>query len=351
MRRARRYTELGIVVVIVLLGLWGLVSPQGLVERDYSRLFYPRVTHLVVPLTSPLPFSLSALLLALLPFAGTILLFTSWRRRKGGFGAWFRGRAWRGFVIAALLYGWFLVAWGANYGREPVEVLLNLPQTGSVEAGEAEALARFFGEVVRENVGSDRDVTLALVSVRASLVRLLEGYDLTGLNLPAGVKSLPAGTLLTFGYAGVASPFTLEAHIDGGLTDVSKVAVGAHELAHTAGLAREADADLIAALAGLGADDTYARYAVALSFFAKTSRGLPEETYETLYDMLPEAAKQDLLEMRETYTRYYRRALARPLSSLYDRYLRTQGVEAGVGDYDRVVTLLISAQRRGLLEG
>ena len=54
--------------------------------------------------------------------------------------------------------------------------------------------------------------------------------------------------------------------------------------------------------------------------------------------------------MREVAVRYYKPALARPLSSLYDRYLRSQGVEAGVKDYDRVVTLLVYARRRGLLE-
>ncbi len=351
MRRARLYTELGIVGLVTFLGVWGLVAPRGLVERDYSRLFYPRVTHLVVPLTSPLPFSLGALLLVMLTLGGAIWLVASWRRRRGRFGAWFRGWAWRVFVVTALVYGWFLVAWGANYGREPVETLLGLPGAESVDTGEVEALAHLLGEVVRENVGSDRDVTLALASVRASLVRLLKRHDLTGLDLPARVKSLPPGTLLTFGYAGITSPFTLEAHVDGGLTDVSKVAVATHELAHTAGFAREADADLVAALAGLGADDPYARYAVALSFFAKAARVLPEETYRPLYDALPVSAKRDLAEMQEVSARYYRPALARPLSSLYDRYLRAQGVDAGVADYDRVVTLLVRARRRGLLEG
>ena len=341
------------VALAVLLGLGALVASPGLVERDYSRLLYPHVTHLLVPFTSPLPFSLGALLLILLPLSLLVWMVTTWRRRERA-ALWLRTWAWRGLVIAALVYGWFLVAWGANYGREPVVALLGLTQAGSfqqpISKSEVEALARFFGEVVRENVGSDRDETLALASVRASLIRLLETYDLTNLNLPARVKSLPPGTLLTFGYAGIASPFTLEANLDGGLTSVSKVAVAAHELTHTAGFAQEADTDFLSALAGLHADDPYARYAVALSFFAKTAGALSEEAYNALYDSLPEEAKRDLAEMREVSLRYYRPALARPLSSLYDRYLRSQGVEAGVKDYDRVVTLLVYARRRGLLE-
>ena len=165
------------VALAVLLGLGALVAPSGLVERDYSRLLYPHVTHLVVPLTSPLPFSLGALLLMLLPPSLLAWLVTSWRRRERA-APWLRTWAWRGLVIAALVYGWFLVAWGANYGREPVTVLLGLTQTDAlqkpVSEGEVEALARFFSEVVRENVGSDRNETLAVASVRASLVRLLE---------------------------------------------------------------------------------------------------------------------------------------------------------------------------------
>ena len=341
------------VALAILLGLGALVASPGLVERDYSRLFYPQVTHLVVPLTSPLPFSLGALLLMLLPLSLLAWLVTTWRRRERA-ALWLRTWAWRGLVIAALVYGWFLVAWGANYGREPVVALLGLTQTDALQKpinqGEVEALARFFGEVVRENVVSDRNEALALASVRASLIRLLETYDLTNLDVPARVKNLPPGTLLTFGYAGIASPFTLEANLDGGLTSVSKIAVAAHELTHTAGFAREADTDFLSALAGLRADDPYARYAVALSFFAKTAGTLPERTYDALYDSLPEEAKQDLAEMRAASIRYYRPALARPLSSLYDRYLRSQGVEGGVKDYDRVVTLLVYARRRGLLE-
>ena len=337
MKRAWQYGAVGI-LVFLLLAWWA--SP--LVQATYTYQLYPAVTHLLVPVTSLVPFSLSAVLLPIVLVALLVGLVMSFKQSTR--------RAWlgRGLLVLLLGYGWFVLAWGGNYTREPVETLLSLPEQ-SVAETEVLELTHYFAEVVTENADSPRDVPQALASVRTSLLDELSRYGLTGVTLPPTVKTLPAGTLLTFGYAGVISPFTLEAHVDGGVTDTTKVSVGAHELAHVAGFAGEADTYLVSTLAGLKADNGFARYAIALGMFDRASAQLPAETRQALIDTLPATAQADYQAIQDAKVRYYRPALARPLSGLYDAYLRSQGVSAGVGDYGRVIKLLVHAREKGLL--
>ena len=338
MKRAWRYGVVG--SLVFLLAAW-LVSP--LVQAAYAQQLYPVMTNLLVPITSLIPFSLSAVLVpvAVVGLLVSLTLMLKSTRRM----VWLR----RGLIALLLGYGWFVVAWGGNYERESVETLLSLPEQSIGEA-EVLELTHYFAEVVTENVDSSRDVSRALASVRTSLLRDLNTYGLNGVRLPPTVKMLPAGTLLTFGYAGVISPFTLEAHVDSGVTDTTKVSVGAHELAHVAGFAGEADTYLVSTLAGLKADDRFARYSIALGMFDRASAQLPSEARQELISALPTAAQEDYWAIQDAKRRYYRPALAQPLSGVYDTYLRSQGVSAGVSDYGRVIKLLIHAQEKGLLE-
>ena len=338
MKRAWQYGVVGILVSL-LLAWWVLPVVQG----AYTRQLYPAVTRLLVPVTSLFSFSLSAVLVPVVLVGlliGIGMTFGSSRRM-----VWVR----RGLLALLLAYGWFVLAWGGNYNREPVEALLVLPQQPVAEE-EVLELTQYFAEVIAKNVDSPRDVPQALASVRASLLGELATYGLTGVRLPATVKMLPAGTLLTFGYAGVISPFTLEAHVDSGVTDTTKVSVGAHELAHVAGFAGEADTYLVSTLAGLKAENAFARYSIALGMFDRASAQLPAETRQALIDALPTVAQADYWAIQGAKRRYYRPALAHPLSGVYDTYLRSQGVSAGLSDYGRVITLLVQAREKGLLE-
>lgn len=313
-------------------------------QVGYTQHLYPLMTRLLVPFTSLVPFSLGAVLVPIAIvglLVGVGMAFSKSLRRT----VWLR----RSLLVLLLAYGWFVLAWGGNYNREPVETLLTLPER---PVGEAEVLelTNYFAEIITENVDSPRDVPRALASVRTSLLEDLATYGLGGVRLPPTVKMLPAGTLLTFGYAGVISPFTLEAHVDGGVTDTTKVSVGAHELAHVAGFAGEADTYLVSTLAGLKAEDGFARYSIALGMFDRASAQLPPETRQALIDALPAAAQEDYWAIQDAKRRYYRPALAQPLSGVYDTYLRSQGVSAGVSDYGRVIKLLVHAREKGLLE-
>src|SRR5262249_45073723 len=149
--------------------------------------------------------------------------------------------------------------------------------------------------------------------------------------------------LLSLGNSGVTS-FFLEPHVDGGEPDVAFLSVAVHELAHVAGFCGEADADLLAAVAGLRAEDAFARYAVALRLFRDFASELPREEYQAALGALPDLAREDLKAMDHAARRYQIETLARAQRKIYDSYLRSQGVKAGVREYSFVVKLLIALE-------
>lgn len=258
-----------------------------------------------------------------------------------------RGAALATLLLAAgLLWASFTLSWGLLYRRARVPELLALPE-GAATSAELSDLADELLARVRADAAAPADEEAAV----AALGRAFAGSETSAGTAPRRVKQLPAGALTTFGYAGVVSPWTLEAHVDGGLPTATRVAVAAHELAHLGGWAHEADADLVGALAGLAADHPYARYATALALLGRLLPRLPEAEREALREALPPRARRDLEAAREAAKRYYRPALARPIGALYERYLRASGIDEGSEAYRAVLDLLVRARRAGLLDG
>jgi Protein of unknown function (DUF3810) len=344
-KRRFRFGYVGVALLLAALAWWTLARPSSqVIEERYSRGLYPSIASVLVPITNSVPFSISALLLVVIPILWLVWTISSLRKRH--FLKWL----WRTLLSAAILYALFVLNWGANYQRESTETQLGLA-TESFTETELQTLVNTLSSVIQENVNAERNVAKARASLRASLIGTVETITGVQPTLPPWVKSLPAGTLILLGNAsGVISPFTLEPHVDGALPDVYSLAVGAHELAHIAGYAGEADADFISALAGLNADDAFAKYAVALRLWSDAVAQLPSEQRSQAMRDLPQLARDDLEASYEPFRRYRLPSWLQAVqSSLYDRYLTSQGVEAGIKDYSRIVTLLLAAQRKGLL--
>lgn len=328
-----------------LLLAWFALPPQGWLERAYARGLYPALAQGVVPLTDALPFSLALLLAFALPLGWLGAL--SWRLRQ---------RRWRDALVLSLAWSlllalWFVVLWGANYRRASVEALLALPEPES-EQVRLEPLLAVLEDLLRRDASAERDEARALAALSASLQS--RTFELTGVRpvLPARLKLVPAGWLLRLGgAAGVMSPWTLEPHVDAALPGFGRLAVGVHELAHVAGFAGEADAELMAALAGFAAEDGYARYAVALRLYLTVLAELPPQERRGRLGALPAQVRADVAAWQAPFVRYRPSA---PLAALqrrvYDGYLRSQGVSEGVGDYSRAVRLLASSLQAGWLE-
>ncbi|MCA9837419.1 MAG: DUF3810 family protein [Trueperaceae bacterium] len=301
-----------------------------------------------MPLTNGLPFSLAGILLLVLPLLWLLMVTLSFKKRH----AWHSVALiiWRTVLGLLLITLLFVINWGANYGRESIETQFGL-QTPQVSEADLERLLSTLTVTILETSSAERDEAKAMASLVSSLKTTVVTVTGKVPNLPQKVKRLPDGSLILLGRAsGVMSPWTLEPHIDGALPEISYLAIGAHELAHVAGYAGEADADFISALAGLKASDPFARYAVALRFWQQAYWQLPQEKQAAFLARLPDSSRQDLNAMVAPFQKYQMPQFIQNLQQRsYNSYLKSQGVTEGIKDYSRTIDLLIQAQKQGLI--
>ncbi|HET8986794.1 MAG TPA: DUF3810 family protein, partial [Trueperaceae bacterium] len=154
------------------------------------------------------------------------------------------------------------------------------------------------------------------------------------------VKSLPPGWMLRFGFAGVINPWLLEPHVDAGLPTAAGLAVALHELAHTVGFAREAEAEAVGLLAGMTCSDERVRYAASLKAASSLSGLLTPLARESYLARWPAVATADEAAASEASQRYLSRQAADFAARAYDTYLGSQGAAGGMDDYGRAATIV-----------
>jgi hypothetical protein len=318
--------------------------------------------HALVPLPVSAWFALLTLVAA--------LVWTWWRPAGGRASGW-RAAAPRRrgarprrallavLLVAAVLISSFVPAWGAAYRRMPLADHLRL----SDEGARHDALLRAFDVLVERVHASAPDRPLSeaadpelLAAAVAAASRCVADTDalLTGrrLTLPPTVRVTRPGLLLRAGYAGISLPWLLEPYVDGGLPAAARLSVASHELAHTAGWAREADTDAVAVLAGLTCGHDWVRYAAALHGLEAVRRSLQpllaagteeQRRVRAALEALPDAALRDREAQVDASRRWRQPTVAGLVTIVYDGYLRSQGVAAGVADYDAAGALVASA--------
>jgi hypothetical protein len=160
------------------------------------------------------------------------------------------------------------------------------------------------------------------------------------------VPGRPKRTLLQFffrasGVDGMHAPFLLETLVNPYITPPERPAVLAHEWAHMAGYAPEADASFVGLLAALRAGAP-SQYSAWLSLFDHAVAQLPRPEQRAFVDRLDPGPQAD---RRAIFARLAARVevVAQASWQTYDQYLKAQGVDEGVESYSRVVQLLLAS--------
>ena len=347
--RAWRWVFGGAIVVAAFVW-WVLPAPTGVVEAWYSRGIYPAVAGFLFSLADRWGASIGG------PVLGVVFVLVAAASlrpllRRDPWSVRLRAAGSRFVVAAAGLYLAFVAVWGANYSRSDVETILELgddPVTGDdVERLFSELARRIERDAPREDVPH---VPRARAALSSGLDEFLSSVLGPGsVRVPARIKRSIPGLFLSFGTRGMLLPVFNEAVVDGALDATAFLGVGAHELAHSAGFAGEADADVIGVLGGLHSRDAFARYCVALFAVERVAAALPDDVVGERIAALPSVARRDLATWVETGRAYRREALRVVQRTAHDAFLRSQGVEEGIADYSRSVELLVRAFRRGWL--
>ena len=320
----------------ILMFFLGQAYPGGL-ERTYGLLF-PLIAGLQASLLSWIPISVSELALV-----GLLVLGAFWLKR--GLRGFLLGIAW----LLPLLGGSGILLWGLNHGRPPISERLGWPLGTPGE----NALADLVGELVGElNALEGSFPEPALKPASRECEQLLtpafdgQAQEWKWLRGPkVRVRTpLARGLLARLGIAGVYSPWTGEAHLEGSLPAPLVWHTAAHEVAHQRGIAREGEANFIAWMVLKEAPDPAARYSARFVLLGQAIRALhgqnPGRAQEWIQAMDP------VLQGRRALVRDYWRqrlgVLSKVSHRINDTYLKAAGHERGVQSYGLVLDLVLA---------
>lgn len=342
-----RIKTIGWVIVFVAIAA-GMVGAIPAAVGLYGDRLYPALQAVVTPLSNRVPIPLFDAMLAVVilfglwGLAGTVR--RGWRRRSIRPLVRAVGVA---VVVLAVIYIWFLVMWGYNYRRPGVETAL-----ASFEADRATpALVRQLAElaVARANAlhaEAHRAGFPAIDDVPAALVDSLHAVEQRlGRGRPT-VASRPkrpwtAPYMRAVGVSGMLTPWFLETYLNPDLTGPERPYVLAHEWAHLSGFAPEEDASFVGLLAALGADSA-SQYSAWLFLATEAAMRLHPVTRDLVLAELepgPRADLQAIAERLESRVPW----LDRASWVAYDRAIKSQGAEEGVGGYGRVIDLVLGS--------
>jgi hypothetical protein len=338
--------------LVVLLSL--TLSPAW-VEAGYCRGVFPWIQNAVVPVTGSVPWPLTLTVLLLLPIVWPLLAVIRWRRGRQR-GVLRRTLGLFGVLrfLRVLLYtaAAFLLMWGIGYRRVPIEERWRLLDE-QIEYEHVRDVGLRLLAIVRRDApkeGEPIDEVAALAQIARQsrdLVTELEGWTPA---LPRHLKRPPAGLFIAVGIYGVCYPFTLEANVDAALPLPIRLAISGHELAHILGYCGEADANLVSFVAGLRADDPLARYSTALAMLRYAMNGPSISDNNWLNRNLPKRARDDLLALSDANRKHRVEVFSQAATKLNDTFLKAQGVELGVDDYERGFRLFVHAFHKGMVE-
>lgn len=339
-------------LLFLLLLLRFVLSPHS-IEQFYSRGVFPifrTVWDHTLPLL-PIPLFFIFWVGVLLFLALSPVQWKRTRKQGGKVAAWknLGARIWNG---ACLLVSVFLLAWGFNYGRVPVDEQVGFARYQPTQTELRERVYSVAAQLsrLRSEVSAD---TLALPasllptdlesSVRALVSETFTRHGYPARGKPRARQLGPKGILLKWSTAGVYWPWVGEANIDAGLHHLQQPAVMAHELAHAYGFGDEGTCTFWAWLAGRETSDPYLKYAFTLGYWRQIAGRLSQiepETYtEWRAGMLDPGIRNDLQAIYDNSAQYKDIApVVRDFT--YDAYLRTQGVHGGIANYGTVIQLV-----------
>jgi hypothetical protein len=320
----------------------------SVVERWYSTGLYPRVQRVLTPLSNLLPVAwLDVLSVAAVAWLG-------WRwwhaLRRTGEPLWPRVRraAMTTAAVAAVVYLAFLALWGLNYRRLPITHRLvtepRSPSTEQVAALGRDVAARLNGAYGPAHNSAWPEPVWRSASLREAFVDVQKQIADVPVAVPGRLKQTLFGLFFRWtAVDGMVNPLGLEVLANPDLLPFERPFVAAHEWAHLAGYADEAEANFVGWLACVRADPA-SQYSGWLYLYWQIAGELPAEERRLIAAELREGPRRDLAAIAARLRLGDLPLLRRATWIVYDSYLKANRVEEGVRSYGAVVTLILRAR-------
>jgi hypothetical protein len=342
----------GALVVAIAAAAAVVPLQPGDVERWYSTGVYPWWQPLLTHATNHVPFAVFDVIVAIaVGLSGGWLLVgpffaspgTRLRALAVGFG--------RVAVAGAVVYLWFLLAWGLNYRRVPMRERLDV-RSGAAPTDAVEALARRAVDALNTTyapahaAGWPREPHAGqpLRDAFARTQRLI--VDAVPAE-PGRLKTTVFGPYFRWtGVDGMVNPLALEVLANPDLLPFETPFVAAHEWAHLAGFADESEANFVGWLTCVRGDVS-SQYSGWLFLYWQLASEVRPATRTALAASLEAGPRADIEAIADRLRRGQLPPLREASWAMYDQYLKANRVEAGVRSYGLVVTLLVQARFTG----
>jgi len=343
----RAATEIGIVGLALAAGV--APAAPALTERWFSTGLYPRVQQLVTPLSNRVPLALFDLFTGIAVAALVIVLVRAvragWRERRL---APLLPALRRLVVGGALVYLVFLLLWGFNYRRLPMAERLAVdpgaPTSEDVTRLGMEAVQRVNALYEAAHQSGWPEAPWESAALRQAFVNVQRDLSDAPAAVPGRLKQTMFGPYLRWvSIDGMINPFGLETLANPDLLPFERPFVAAHEWAHLAGYADEAEASFVGWLTCVRAD-AGAQYSGWLGLYWQIASEVGGAERVRLAEALGPGPRRDLEAVVARVRRGEWPWLQTAGWRMYDRYLRANRVEEGVRSYGAVVTLVLRAR-------
>ncbi len=261
------------------------------------------------------------------------------------------------FSISAFTGGlifFFILLWGFNYGRIPLEKQLKInPERLSNEElkieFEAASNSLITNYIDYQKVKSSNDFNLADLenNIRKEVTKTLQkfGYPTPGRVRARLIK--PKGLLLRISTAGVYLPWVGECHVDAGLHPIQIPNVMAHEFAHGYGITDEGSCNFVALQTCLNSENLFYKYSGTLSYWktvAANYRHVFPEEYEQFKVTMPQGIWDDINAINDNLDNYPD-IFPDARDFFYNNFLKSQGISEGIQNYSRVILLEVAYKK------
>lgn len=328
-------------VLLVALAIAAAVVPlpQSAVERWYSSRLYLQMQALVTPITNLVPIALFDVAAGIV--IGLMAVLFIKRMRRGGVVFAVLGGLRTLVAAAAAVYLVFLLMWGLNYRRVPLEQKLDYdasrisPKAALQLATEAVRIVNAGHAAAHAMPPDDRALAAAFAQAQQIM------------GTPRGaVPGVPKASLLGIYFrhaaiSGMTVPFFLEITLSPELLAVERPFTLAHEWAHLAGYADESEANFLAWLT-CARGDALARYSAWLEVYQYASGSLRGSDRRAV-PPLDEGPRADLRAIRARYQRASP-VVREAAREVYDSYLRANRVSEGIASYSAVLKLMLGSR-------
>jgi hypothetical protein len=322
--------------------------PRAVIERVYSRGLYAALQPKVTALTNRSAVSWLDVLVVVCSVAIVWTWIVRLRRREAGMLRTLVGLMIDTACAAAIIYLWFLTAWGLNYQREPLSAQLDFREDRITRAGlrelavrNVDALNSLYTTAHEQGWPELRDVPGRLGS---AFVRAQDDLEL-GWRVQPGVpkRSILNLYFTTVSVDGMTDPFFLETLANQSLLPFERESTVAHEWAHLAGYADESEANFLGWLICMRGPAA-AQYSGWLALYGTVMRSLPRAEREEIAATLAAGPREHLRAIAHRIESQTSPTASRAGYAVYDRFLKANRVEAGVHSYGLVVRLLLGTK-------